>query len=172
MRAGCQIILFSLSMVFCGIARAETCNRVAVINYQEVLIDGNSNRKGEGLRTYLEKDPRAKSHLELYQKGVRTDWLNATLGTAGTLLIMSRFFSSRKSGKKGSLLIGGLALIGLNFLIARTKERSNEDHLIDAIYEYNKRNSPQIYFNPYSTDEEVPDFSDEVSFVFGKEWRF
>ena len=43
---------------------AETCSRVASINYQEVLIDVSSNNRGEGLRYYLAKDQIAKELLD------------------------------------------------------------------------------------------------------------
>jgi len=46
----------------------ETCSRIAIINYQEVLVDSNASDKGEGLRYHLEKDPVAKEYLNTYQK--------------------------------------------------------------------------------------------------------
>ncbi|HLW56607.1 MAG TPA: hypothetical protein VKY27_04425, partial [Bacteriovoracaceae bacterium] len=50
---------------------AETCSRVAIINYQEVLVDVSSSNRGEGLRFYLEKDEVAKGLLDEYQENNR-----------------------------------------------------------------------------------------------------
>ena len=112
---------------------ADTCSRSAVINYQEVLVDTNSAQKGEGLRYYLEKDPKAVSLLNKYQKGTRTNWINAGLGTIGTLMILGGFLTTSSKSGKQSLLISGSSVIALNFLVAKTLEHKNESNLHRAI---------------------------------------
>ena len=52
----------------------ETCSRIAIVNYQEVLVDSNASEKGEGLRYHLEKDPVAKEYLDTYQKNSAIQW--------------------------------------------------------------------------------------------------
>lgn len=126
----------------------ETCSRVATINYQKVLVDSSSTKKGEGLRFYLEKDPVAKQHLEVYQKGTGIKWQNAALGTAGTGLILSTAFLDDKNSNRELFLISGLTLLTVNFLLAATMDYNNEQNLHKAIEEYNKRNLPKINFSP------------------------
>ena len=148
----------------------ETCSRIAVINYQEVLVDTNSTEKGEGLRFHLEKDKTAKSYLDAYQKGTQIKWQNAVLGTAGTSMMLAGILTNNDSEQKQTLLIGGATFMILNFLVARTLEASNEQNLIKAIEEYNKRNLPKIYFNP---DRETDgSLGPGVSFSISKEWSF
>lgn len=127
---------------------AETCSRVAIINYQEVLVDTNSTQKGEGLRFHLEKDATALSYLDKYQEGTQIKWHNAILGTTGTTLILTALISNASDNNKQSLIIGGASLILINFLVARTLEITNEANLLKAVEEYNKRNLPRIYFGP------------------------
>ncbi len=127
---------------------AETCSRVAIINYQEVLVDTNSTQKGEGLRFHLEKDATALSYLDKYQEGSKIKWHNAILGTTGTTLILTALISNASDNNKQSLIIGGASLILINFLVARTLEITNESNLLKAVEEYNKRNLPRIYFGP------------------------
>src|SRR5438067_1072576 len=79
------LIYFSLSV---PLMAAETCSRVAVINYQEVLVDVSSKNRGEGLRYYLDKDPTAKELLDDYQKNNRPTWQSAALSTAGVGMIL------------------------------------------------------------------------------------
>ena len=57
------ILILSIQIGYC----AETCSRKAIVNYQEILVDGGSNKKGEGLRFYLEKDKYSKELLDKYQ---------------------------------------------------------------------------------------------------------
>lgn len=148
----------------------ETCSRIAIINYQEVLVDSNASEKGEGLRYHLEKDPVAKEYLDTYQKNSAIRWPNALLGTAGTGLLLFGFFSSN-SGDRQIYLISGAATILVNFLIARTLEVTNEANLNRAVEEYNKRNLPKIYFNPEGNRETSAGFP---GFKIGlaKDWSF
>jgi hypothetical protein len=126
----------------------ETCSRTAVINFQEVLVDTNSTQKGEGLRYYLEKDSVAKEYLNRYQKGTETRMINAIIGTTGSLMALSPLFLDMSPNSRRSLLIGGGAVIAINFLVAKTLEYQNEENLHKAIKEYNKRNGPKILFSP------------------------
>jgi hypothetical protein len=129
----------------------ETCSRIATVNYQEVLVDANSSQKGEGLRFYLEKDKIAESYLDAYQEGSHVQWHNAVMGTTGTGLIIAGLFTSSTSNNKESLLIGGAAMILVNFLISKTQETANEKNLRRAIDEYNQRNLPRINFGEASS---------------------
>ncbi len=133
---------------------AETCSRVAIINFQEVLVDTSTSRKGEGLRYHLAKDKMALSYLDKYQDKSRPMWLTAALSTAGASLVIAGIFqhgdqgSSQFSDKK-AFFIGGAAMITLSYLISKTIEYNNTGLLVSAIEEYNKRNLPRIYFSPY-----------------------
>ncbi len=127
---------------------AETCSRTAIINYQEVLVDTNSAQKGDGLRFYLEKDQQAQDFLQKYQQGTRSNWLNAGLGTAGTLMILGGTLATDSQAGKRSLMIAGASIIVLNFLVAKTLEHQNEKYLHRSIEEYNSRNLPRIDYAP------------------------
>ena len=148
----------------------DTCSRLAIINYQQVLVDTNSTQKGEGLRYYLEKDPVAMSYLDSYQEGTKLNWQNAFFGTAGTAMILSSFVVHSNGENKDTLLFGGLAMILVNFLLANANEGINEKNLEKAIEEYNKRNLPRIQFNPTSSVDSSPRFSPEI--VISKSWSF
>ncbi len=145
----------------------QTCSRVATINYQEVLVDATSTQKGEGLRFHIEKDPIAKLYLDEYQRKNQITWPNAILGTAGTAMVVSSFLiNSNSRSNKDLPLFGGLALIFVNFLVAKTIENENENNLVKAIKEYNKRNLPKIYFNPLQNDGK------STSVELSKSWDF
>lgn len=148
---------------------AESCSRVAIINYQEVLVDTNSTQRGEGLRYHLEKDTVAKSYLDKYQEGSQIKWQNSVLGSVGTGLILSSFFTNSNGSSKKSLLIGGATLIAINFLVAKTLDSANETNLVNAIDEYNKRNLPKIYFSPNGREGRNPS-GYEVG--LGKSWSY
>lgn len=137
---------------------SDTCSRVAIINYQEVLVDTNSTQKGEGLRYYLEKDPVAKHCLDRYQGETKNRWVNATLGTIGTLLILTGILTNKSSTSTKSLIIGGSSIVAVNFLVAKTMDYKNEINLQQGIDEYNKRNIPRIYFNPFSEKKKRSNF--------------
>ena len=122
----------------------ETCSRTAVINYQETLVDLNSNQKGEGLRYHLEKDPIAKSHLNKYQKNTEFKWPNAILGTIGTGLILTGILTADSGKKKDTFIITGASIALVNFFIAKTFELNNENNLKKSIDEYNKINGSDL----------------------------
>ncbi len=159
-----------LSTAITSIHAVDTCSRIAVINYQEVLVDTNSTEKGEGLRYHLEKDPVAKSYLDKYQDGTQIRWENAVMGTLGTSMIIGGILAQDDSSSRTPLLIGGATIMVINFLVAKTFESSNEENLKKAIEEYNKRNLPKIYFNPGQSSSK--DGDNGVSFLLNKTWTF
>jgi hypothetical protein len=126
----------------------QACSRVARVNSQEILVDSNSNLKGEGLRYLIDRDPIAKSHLDKYQKNSSHLLMSAGLGTAGTLLTVSGFVVNSNKETKRNLIIGGLGVLLVNYLMAKTLEYTNEENLNAAVDEYNRRNTPVIYFGP------------------------
>jgi hypothetical protein len=132
---------------------AETCSRVATINYQEVLVDVSSRNRGEGLRYYIQKDEVAKSLLDEYQMNNKSTWKSAAFSTLGTGMILAGVL--RTSGgenetvtNKNFLILGGLTLITVNYFVSRTMEYNNERLLSQSVEEYNKRNTPKIIFAP------------------------
>ena len=128
------------------------CSRVAVINYQEVLVDAGTGKKGEGLRFYLEKDPQSKELLDKYQKENEPTFFKASTSTIGSIMLVTGLLQSNKSDgieNQNTLLFGGSLLIALSYLTSKTLKYSNEKYLEEAIDQYNKRNSPRIYFSPY-----------------------
>ena len=147
----------------------ETCSRVATINYQEILVDSNSNAKGEGLRFHLEKDPVAKDYLDLYQKNTGLHWQNALMGSLGTGVLIVGFFQ-RNSSDRNTWLISGASIILVNILVSKTLEISNEANLIKAIDEYNKRNLPKIFFSPEENRSQIENFQYKVGFL--ESWSF
>lgn len=149
--------LITIGVFNSDIFAQEICNRTAVINNQEVLVDLNSNSKGEGLRSYLQKDEVASSYLDDYQSSNKTQIKNAALGTFGAALVVGGLLYSDNEAKglasREGLVGSGLGLIVLNYLMYKTIEFRNESKLERAIEEYNKRNIPKIYFIPYKEDQ-------------------
>jgi hypothetical protein len=132
---------------------AEICSRVATINYQEILVDVSNNRKGEGLRYYLEKDPISKELLDDYQRKSRNSWKSAALSTLGSGMLLAGVLRTNEGDNetltgRGSLLAGGVLFIAVSYLISKTNEHSNEALLTRSVEEYNKRNTPRIFFSP------------------------
>ncbi|MBD64037.1 MAG: hypothetical protein CME62_02445 [Halobacteriovoraceae bacterium] len=143
------ITLFIISQ--CALADS-TCSRVATINYQEVLVDAGSGNRGEGLRFYLEKDPESKKLLDEYQRRNKPTLWSAGASTTGSFLILASFLSTSDSADattKNTMLYGGGLLVALSYLTSKTLRYSNEKYLQQSIDQYNKRNSPRIYFSPY-----------------------
>lgn len=141
-------LIFSASLF-----AAETCSRVATINYQEVLVDVSSRKRGEGLRYYLEKDDVAKGLLNEYQANNTPTWKSAALSTVGTAMIIGGLLRT-SSGEGESiigrnfLLFGGASMIAVSYLISKTNQYNNEYLLLKSVEEYNKRNTPKIFFAP------------------------
>ena len=134
----------------------ETCSRTATINYQKILVDAGSNNKGEGLRFYLEKDPVSKSLLNKYQKKNKPSLFTAASSTIGSLLILNGLIQSNSTNQKQnseSLLYSGSLLVALSYLTSKTFQYTNESILKEAVDQYNKRNSPKIYFSPFGDNE-------------------
>ncbi|MFZ8999728.1 MAG: hypothetical protein ACO20H_00365 [Bacteriovoracaceae bacterium] len=144
----------------------EVCSRVATVNYQEVLVDTNTNKKGEGLRFYLDRDPVAKSYLDKYQEGSGIRIENAIMGTVGTGLVLGGFLSNSNKQRKRVLLASGISMLLVNFLIAKTAEHTNENNLLRAIKEYNKKNLPKIFFQPSAKN------SSGIDLMVAKSWEF
>lgn len=151
-----KIILLLLSFILITgvpLQAANVCGRTATINYQEHLVD-SGNTKGQGLRLYLQKDPEALKLLDEYQNKSTFQWTTAIAGTIGTGLLIAGIASpgplleSAQKTKRG-LLISGLAILLINYLAVRTIDYNNEGILLRSIEEYNKRNLPRIYFNPF-----------------------
>lgn len=163
-------LIFSIALGSKNLSAVETCSRIAIINYQEVLVDSNASEKGEGLRYHLEKDPKALQYLDSYQKNSAIRWPNALLGTAGTGLLLFGFFTSDSQDRQIYLISGGAAIL-VNFLIARTLEVTNEANLNRAIEEYNKRNLPKIYFNPENNLQGSTNFPG-LKIGLAKDWSF
>ncbi len=148
-------VLIVLALIGDGFA-AETCSRVATINYQEVLVDVSSNNRGEGLRYYLEKDQVAKSLLDEYQDNNKPSWKTAALSTLGTGMIIGGILRTgtgegESFTNRNVLLVGGLSMIVMSYLISRTNQYKNEYLLQKSVDEYNKRNTPKIYLTPLDT---------------------
>lgn len=145
-------ILVLAMMIASSAFSAETCSRVATINYQEVLVDVSSQNRGEGLRYYLEKDEVSKALLNEYQENNRPTWKSAVLSTFGTAMILGGLLRTSAGNNeltnRNFLLFGGASLIGISYLISKTNQYNNEYLLMKSIDEYNKRNSPKIYFSP------------------------
>ena len=146
----------------------NTCSRTAIINGQKVLVDTNYSERGEGLRFHLEKDPIAEKYLNKYQEGTKINWANTALGTIGTILIISGILNSSDETKRNKLLIGGASLMTVNFFLYKTLENSNEKNLRRSIHEYNKRNSPKIFFD--NENRESP--STDLTIGLSKTWSF
>lgn len=144
------IFIFAI-LLTAGAQAVEPCGRTAVVNYQEVLVDASSSNQGEGLRYYLQKDPLAKRLLDEYQENNRPRWQGAALSTFGTAMVIGSFMRSTDEGDaltgRNTLLYGGITMIAVSYLISRTQQHNNEELLQRSVEEYNKRNSPRIYFS-------------------------
>ena len=130
---------------------AETCSRIAIINYQEVLVDAGSNKKGEGLRYYLEKDTNSQKLLDEYQERNKPTVLGAATSTLGSFMILSGLMQTNESSgiqNKNTLIFGGGILVALSYLTSKTMQYNNEVLLKRSVDQYNKRNLPRIYLSP------------------------
>lgn len=128
------------------------CSRTVEINSQEVLIDLNSTQKGEGLKSYLEKDPQASSYYEKYQEGNKFKWQDTILGTGGTIAVLTGLSLGSQNSSKSTFIITGAAMIAAHFLLGYSLKKSNEGNLEKAIEEYNKRNFPKINVSENNTN--------------------
>ncbi len=147
--------IFILNLIALTTFAAETCSRVAIINYQEVLVDAGSNKKGEGLRYYLEKDAQSKELLDEYQEKNKPTIWGAATSTVGSLMILTGLTQTSKasnSQNKNTLIFGGGILVAISYLTSKTIQYNNENLLKNAVDQYNKRNLPRIYFSPNQED--------------------
>lgn len=141
--------IFLLCLIFYPVpwnkAKASAgCGRVALINYQEVMVDSNVTGKGEGLRLYLEKDPESKRLLDQYQDSIRNQWPHAVMGTTGLLFALGGGLLPKEHPQHKTLLYTGIGLALLNFVMAKARHQQAERYLQRAIEQYNKRNLPRI----------------------------
>lgn len=137
---------------------AETCSRVAIVNYQKVLVDASSNKQGEGLRFYLDKDPISRELLDKYQKENKPTLFSASASTAGSLLLFAGLIQTNNGAgfqDSNTLIYSGAILIALSYLTSKTQQYSNEKILKEAIDQYNTRNTPRIYFSPYKNNNDT-----------------
>lgn len=150
--------MLKLTVLIClllsgAVIAAETCSRVATINYQEVLVDVSSKNRGEGLRYYLEKDEVAKGLLNEYQANNIPTWKSAALSTVGTALMIGGLLRTSGGDEdsitgRNFLLFGGATMIAVSYLVSKTNQYNNEYLLLKSVEEYNKRNTPKIFFSP------------------------
>ena len=115
----------------------------------------SSSNLGEGLRYYLEKDQIAKELLNEYQDNNRPTWKSAAMSTLGSAMILGGFLRTNEGDNetltsRNFLLFGGATLIGVSYLISKTNQVNNEYLLMKSVEEYNKRNTPRIFFSPTS----------------------
>lgn len=147
------LIFLFLAFIASSAWAQETCSRIAIVNYQEVLVDTSSNAKGEGLRYYLEKDPKAEALLNKYQKKNETSVWNAAASTVGSALVIAGLLhndtTSENNSARNNLIYGGLFISAVSYLVVKTTQYNNEKILKSAVDQYNKRNLPRIYFSPY-----------------------
>ncbi len=155
-----KLSIIFLSIFFAHRVYADSCSRTATINYQEVLVDVSNNCRGEGLRYYLEKDPIAKELLDEYQKNNKPTWKRAALSTVGSAMILAGVLRTNEGENetltgRNSLIFGGAILVAVSYLISKTNQYNNEYLLLKSIDEYNKRNTPKIFFSPDEQGEGV-----------------
>lgn len=146
--------MLKLTVLICfllcsSVFAAETCSRVATVNYQEILVDVSSKNRGEGLRYYLQKDDVAKELLNEYQKNNRPTWKSAAMSTLGTAMFIGGLATTGGNNQNSSfLLFGGATMIAVSYLYSKTIQYNNEYLLYKSVDEYNKRNTPKIFFSP------------------------
>ncbi|MCB9060349.1 MAG: hypothetical protein H6622_02370 [Halobacteriovoraceae bacterium] len=162
------ILLLFVSLTLKGWC-VEICSRTAVINGQKILVDLNSGQKGEGLRFYIEKDEKALSYLNLYQKENQKKWPYITLGsiTLGSFLALA--VNDFDRSEKNILIGAGILSLVFNISLNRFSSRQNEKNLIRAIEEYNRRNLPKIDFK---SDTNVGRVHSQGGFSLGTQWSF
>ncbi len=144
------LILFIFSCFSFSQGLDNTCNRIAYVNYQKILIDSSSTIKGDGLRYLLNKDPVSKSYLDIYQKNALPSWKTAIISTVGIAVGAFGLLNDSDSGLTNKYLLMGLGvgIVGTNFYVSKRRSLKNEKNLNRAIQEYNKRNFPKIYLSP------------------------
>lgn len=155
-----KIVILTFLIFFNFVYASEVCSRIAVVNYQEVVVDTSSNKKGEGLRFYLEKDQVAEELLNEYQEKTKPSLWTASFSTIGSVMILGGLATTSNDNSdsflnKNNLFIGGALLVGISYLASKTIQHKNEEILERAVDQYNKRNSPRIFFSPYASQGET-----------------
>lgn len=151
MRKYLSLLLLTIAPALAFGQEDNACNRYAIINHQKILVDSSSTIKGDGLKYYLEKDPVAAQYFESYQKNNQPRISSALISSAGTGLVLAGYLMSEDSLRllnKNTLIGAGITMILVNYFVNKTNSYRNEENLQKSVEEYNKRNSPQIYFNP------------------------
>jgi hypothetical protein len=148
-----KLIILIAFIIIPSTHAAETCSRVATINYQDILVDLSTKNRGEGLRYYLEKDQISKELLDEYQKNNRPTWKSAALSTLGTAMVLGGLLRTSDGQEntltsRNFLLFGGATMIAVSYLIYKTNQYNNEYLLLKSVEEYNKRNTPKIFLTP------------------------
>jgi hypothetical protein len=74
----------------------------------------------------------------------------STLGTAMMIggLMRTNEGDTETLTSRNFLIFGGMTMIGVSYLISKTNQVTNEYLLSKSIEEYNKRNTPKIFFSP------------------------
>ncbi len=131
----------------------ETCSRKAIINYQEVLVDTSTNKRGEGLRYFLSKNKESERLLNEYQNLSKPSLRKALLSTLGSTMLLSGLLLTNDNENnflnKTTLTVGGAFVIVLSYLTTKTIQYKNEAVLERAVQNYNQNEKPTIYFSPY-----------------------
>ena len=166
------ILLLFLTPLAFNVSAAETCGRTAIINNREVLLDTSSLQKGEGLRSWLERDKKALKHFNLYRRGGRIHWSSTLLGTLGPTSLIAGLLTNSDKKRKKTFFTWGAVLVLANFLISGTRTTANESHLEEAIDQYNKRHTPKIHFEPNHRQKKDFPFKKKVSLFLKKDWNF
>ena len=127
-------------------AANEACSREATVNFQKILVDPSTNKKGEGLRFYLNKDPVAQSYLDRYQSAGLPQWQTAALSTIGVGLLGAGII--QVTGDEGStedrikrhkyFLMGGVSFLVFNFIISNHLYASSTSNSIITFYFTNR----------------------------------
>src|SRR5690606_10459719 len=125
-----KIIILSFLIFLNNALATEVCSRIAVINYQEVVVDTSSNKKGEGLRFYLEKDSVAEELLNEYQEKTKPSLWTASFSTVGSVMILGGLALSSNNDNssfmnKNNLFIGGALLVSISYLASKTMQYKN-----------------------------------------------
>ena len=152
-----------------GALAAKSCERVAIVNHQEIPLETMSGSRGEGLRPYLEKDKDALNYFDLYQERNRIHPFNTVLGIVGPGFLVTGLVLNSQSEQKKTFLTWGAVLVVTNFLVTKTIQGTSESYLEKAVEEYNKRHLPKIDLNFHAPNS----FSKKsLAFSIKKNWSF
>ena len=151
-----------------ALASRRACERVGIVNHQEIPLETMSGSKGEGLRSYLEKDKEALHYFNLYQERNQIQPFNTVLGIVGPGLLLTGVILESGVKEKETFLTWGAVLVVTNFLVTRTIQGVGETYLEKAVEEYNKRNFPKIDLNFHTPDSSQKN----IALMIKKDWSF